>query len=153
MSAKRLEPVTIPDRGGECSRDEDFAAKRLAQRFDPRDLIHSGPDDGKVEAIDSADIAVQHLTEMESKVDRGERLPHPHTIGVESVESIHCGGGRIKRTITGFSASRVDKSEAREHTVAKELEHLSAVRTQRGRQGLEYVIEHFNKNGTRRRVG
>jgi hypothetical protein len=53
----------------------------------------------------------------------------------------------------GFCARRIDEGEAREHAVSHELEHLAAMPAQRRRQRFEYVVEHFNENGARRRVG
>ena len=80
-------------------------------------------------------------------------FPIRRSIGVKSVEVVHRFGGGVERVATGFIARRIDEGKAREHAIAKELQHLTAVWTQRGRQRLEYVVEHFNKNRPRRRVG
>ena len=40
-----------------------------------------------------------------------------------------------------------------EHASAKELQHMSPAWAQRGRQRLEDVVEHFNKDRPRCRVG
>ena len=39
----------------------------------------------------------------------------------------------VERVAAGFIARRIDEGEAREHAIAQELEHLTAMSTQRGR--------------------
>jgi hypothetical protein len=89
---------------------------------------------------------------VEREIDRGNRLPHPRSIRAKSVEAAHCFGGGGERVATGFIARRSNEGKAREHAIAKELQHLATVWTQRGRQRLEYVVEHFNENRPRGRV-
>ena len=50
-------------------------------------------DDREVEAIHRANIAIEHLAEVEREIDRGNRFPHPRSIRVKSVEAAHCFGG------------------------------------------------------------
>jgi hypothetical protein len=140
------------NRGGEFGRDKNPACQRLAQGLDPSDLVDRRPDDRKVETVDSADVAIKHLAEMEREIDHSSRFAHPRSVGVEPVEIAHRFGGGIKRTAAGFVAGRVDKGEARKHTVAKKLQHLAAARTQRSRQNLECIVEHIDENRTRRSV-
>jgi hypothetical protein len=59
---------------GEHGGDKDSTAQELAQCLYARNLVDRGPDDGKVEAIDSADIAIEHLAKMEGEIDSGNRL-------------------------------------------------------------------------------
>ena len=74
VAAKRLEPSVGGARSGdELGGDEHRAAQRLAQRLDARDLVDRGADDGEIEPVGRADIAVEHLAEMEREIDGGER--------------------------------------------------------------------------------
>ena len=64
---------------------------------------------------------------------------------VKSVEPAHRFGGGVERVAAGLVARRSIEREAREHAIAKELQHLTAARTQRGGQRFEHVVEHFNE--------
>ena len=153
MRAQWFQPRSISDRSCEHVGDKDPAAQGLAQCLDPRNLIDRGADDRKVKAIDSTYIAIEHLAKMKCEIDGGNRLAHLCSVSVKPVKAAHCFGSGVERPATGFVACCVDKGKAREHAVAKELQHLSAVWTQRGRQRLEYVVKHFNKNWPRRHIG
>src|SRR5262249_38004607 len=153
MCAQWFQPRSVSDRSCEHVGDKDPAAQGLAQCLDPRNLIDRGADDRKVKAIDSTYIAIEHLAKMECEIDGGNRLAHLCSVSVKPVKAVHCFGSGVERPATGFVACCVDKGKAREHAVAEELQHLSAVWTQRGRQRLEYVVKHFNKNWPRRHIG
>ena len=74
MRTERFKPDSVAGRGGELGRDENPAAERLAQRLDARNLVDRRSDDREVEAIDGADIAIEHLAEVEREIDDGNRL-------------------------------------------------------------------------------
>jgi hypothetical protein len=153
VGTKRFKPLSVGNRRGERGRNEDLAAERFAQRFDARNLVDRRADDCEVKAIDGADIAIEDLADVEGEIDDGNGLPYPGSIGVKSVDAPHRFGGGVKRAATGFTARRAHQGKAREHAIAKELQHLSPAWPQRGRQRLEDVVEHFNKNRPRRRIG
>jgi hypothetical protein len=153
VRTERLKLDSVAGRGGELGRDENPAAQRLAQGLDSRYLVDCRSDDREVEAIHRANIAIEHLAEVKREVDHGSRLSHPCSIRVKSVEAAHCFGGGGERVAAGFIARSSHEGKARKHAIAKELQHLTAVRTQRRCQRLEYVVEHFNENRPRRRVG
>src|SRR5215472_14940424 len=153
MRAERLQPCSVSDRSGERGGNKDIATQRLAQCLYPRDLVDRGTDNRKVEAINSANIAIKHFAKMEREIDGGNRLARLCSISVKPVEVVHCFGSGVEGPATGFIACCIEKGKAREHSVAEELQHLSAMWTQRGRQRLEYIVEHFNKHWPRRRIG
>jgi hypothetical protein len=93
VRTERLKLDSVAGRGGELGRDENPAAQWLAQGLDPRDLVDRRADDREVEAIHRANIAIEHLAEVEREIDRGNRFPHPRSIRVKSVEAAHCFGG------------------------------------------------------------
>jgi hypothetical protein len=72
--AQRLETAAVADHRRELGRDQHLAAQGLAQRLDARDFVDRRPDYSEVETVDSADIAIEHLPEMEREVDRGDWL-------------------------------------------------------------------------------
>jgi hypothetical protein len=141
MGTKRFKPLSVGDRPGERGRNQDLAAERFAQRFDPGHLVDRGADDCEVKAIDGADIAIEDLTDVQREIDDGNWLPCPCPIGVKSVDALHRFGGGVERAATGLTARRLYEGKAREHAIAKELEHLSPAWAQGGRQRLEDVIE------------
>ena len=153
VSTKRFKPLSVGDRRGERGRNENLAAERFAQRFDARNLVDRRADDCEVKAIDGADVAIEDVADVEREVDDGNWLPCPCPIDVKSIDAPHRFGGGVERAATGFTAGRVHEGKAREHAIAKKLQHLSPAWAQRGRQRLEDVVEHFNKNRPRRRVG
>src|SRR5712692_3005055 len=77
VTAERAKAGTVAQRGGEFGGDQEIAAEHLAQQLDPRDLVDGRADDGEIEAIDRADIAVEHLAEVQREIDRRGRLAEP----------------------------------------------------------------------------
>jgi hypothetical protein len=148
-----LKLISVAGRRGEIGRDENPAVQRLAQGLDPRYLVDCRSYNCEVEAIDCANVAIENLAEMEREINCGNRLSRPRSIRVKSVEGAHpfCGGR--ERVVTGLIACRGNESKACEHSIAEELQHLTAVWTQRGCQRLEYIVEHFDEDRPRRRVG
>ncbi len=62
MAAERFEAaLAARSRSGEFGRDENRAPQRLAQSLDAGDFVDGGTDDGEVEPIGRADIAVKHF--------------------------------------------------------------------------------------------
>src|SRR5262249_40378535 len=153
MRAQWFQPRSVSDRSCEHVGDKDPAAQGLAQCLDPRNLIDRGADDRKVKAIDSTDIAIEHLAKMECEIDGGNRLAHLWSVSVKPVNAVHCSGRGGGRRARGFVGCWVDKGKARKHPVAEELQHLSAVWTQRGRQRPKYAVKHSHKNWPRRHIG
>jgi hypothetical protein len=112
VRTERLKLDSVACRGGELGRDENPAAQWLAQGLDPRYLVDRRSDDREVEAIHRANIAIEHLAEMEREIDPGNRLSHPRSIRVKSVEAAHCFSGGGKRVATGFVARRSDEGKS-----------------------------------------
>src|SRR5207253_665155 len=84
------------------SRDLHLAAQRLAQGLDPGDLVDRRADHREVEAVDRADIAVQHLAQMEGEIDRRNRLAGLGPCGAEPVETRYRLGGGVERPAANF---------------------------------------------------
>ena len=59
--------------GGECARDKDDLVERPAQPLQPADQIDGGTDRGEIQAIGGADIAPQHLAEVQGDAEMQRR--------------------------------------------------------------------------------
>ena len=80
-------------------------------------------------------------------------LPASRRIAAEPVEPGHRLDGGVERPAAGRAALGFLEREAGEHAVAEEFEHLAAACAQRRDQGLEYLVEHFDQDQARHRVG
>ena len=86
VTPERLEPVAVADRGGKLSGDKDSVSQRLAESLDARDLVDRRADHREVEAIDGADVAVEHLADVQGEIDVANRFAHRSSRGIEPVE-------------------------------------------------------------------
>ena len=100
VASESLEPVAIADRGGELRGDQDPAPQRFAQSLNARHFVDRRPDHREVEAIDGADIAVQHLADMQRKIDVANRFANRRSRAIEPVERPH----RLCRGVECFAA-------------------------------------------------
>jgi hypothetical protein len=73
-------------------------------------------------------------------------LSHSCSIRVEPVEATHRFDCSIDCVAANFIALLSCERKACEHAIAHELQHLTAVQTQRGRQALEYIVKHLNES-------
>ena len=62
------------------------AVHRAAHGADAADLVDRRPDDGEIQPVLAADVAVEHLAHMQAEVDLGGRPPLRAAPGVERVE-------------------------------------------------------------------
>ncbi len=153
VPAERPQPAGVARRRGELGRDQHPCRQRLAQGLDPRRLVDRRPDDREVEPVGGADIAIEHLADMQSEVDRGNRLAGPSPFPIQPIDRMH----RLDRGVERFAAAlprpgRADRKGG-EHAVAEEFQHLPAATAQRRGQGLEDVVEQCHHGEARRGVG
>src|SRR5688500_15617368 len=59
--------------GGEGGREQHHLVGRAAHRGDARRLVDGGADDGEVEPVLAADVAVEDLADMEPEIDMRRR--------------------------------------------------------------------------------
>src|SRR6185437_2995340 len=62
----------LPRRAARCregGREEDVLVGRAAHRGDPAGFVDGGADDGEVEPVLAADIAVEDLADMKAEID------------------------------------------------------------------------------------
>src|SRR5271166_904196 len=128
--AEGFETAVVPCSGGKFGGDEHPAAKRLAQRLDACDFVDRGPDYGEVEPIDSPDVTVEHLSEVEGEINRSNRLAGLAPRVIQLVDGAHRLGSGIERASTDLTARRVLKGKYREHAVAEEFQDLATARAQ-----------------------
>lgn len=101
----------------QCRRDENRSVEALAERGEAGDLVRRRPDDGKIEPLFDADVAVADVADMQGDAD-GERRPGGLPArGVQSGETDEgflcrrrgCGdGGCIGRAIFDRPIARTD---------------------------------------------
>ena len=63
----------LRQRVGEIRRDQQRPVDRAAHRGDAAGLVDRRPDDREVQPVDAADIAVEHLADMQADIDRRGR--------------------------------------------------------------------------------
>jgi len=71
----------------ESLRQQDAALHRAAHRGDASDLVDRRPDDREIEPLVAADIAVEHLADMQSEINIGGRQAFPGPAPVEFVDA------------------------------------------------------------------
>src|SRR5207248_3695600 len=73
IAPDRDEPAAFQSvhRVRESLRQQDAALDRAAHRGDAGDLVDRRPDDREIEPLVTADIAVEHLADMEAEIDFG----------------------------------------------------------------------------------
>src|ERR1700674_4110120 len=98
MVAEGFETAAVAGCDSELGGDQHLAPERFAQGLDARDLIDCWSDDREVEAVDSADIAIEDFPDMEREVDRSSQLARLAPGAVEPVESVHRVHRGIDRT-------------------------------------------------------
>src|SRR5271166_5337214 len=153
MAAERLEAAgAVHCRGGELGWDENRPAERLAQGFDAGRFVDRGPDDGEVEPVARADVAVKHLPDVEREVDGRDRDAGRRAARVQRIERLHRLDCSIERAPAGFRTARVFEGKDGQHPVADEFEHLAAARPERSRETLEDVVEQINDDGAGRGI-
>ena len=88
--------------------------------------LTAGPITGEIEPVDGADIAVEHLAELECQVDRDSRFASLTPRGVQPVDRTHrlCRG--VESLATDLIARCVLARKDREHAIAEEFEDLAA---------------------------
>src|SRR4029077_444843 len=121
VAAERLETTLVAHHRGELGGDQHLAAQGLTQGLDARDFVDRRPDYGEVETVDGADIAIEHIPEMECEVDRGNWLAGLLPRDMEPIEALHrfCGG--IESLAAGLIARRIYEWKGREHAVAEKF--------------------------------
>ena len=122
-------------------RRQDRPVERPAQPFQPADQIDGGADRGEVEPVGRADIAPEHLAEMQRGAEaQGRQALAP----ARFIEMRHSGprrGDRAQRRVAGAARRRSDDGKDREHAVADEFQHLAAEGVDRTGNAVEPVIE------------
>src|SRR5438094_9947269 len=75
VAPDRDEPAALQSvhRLREGLRQQHAALDRAAHRGDARNLVDRRPDDREIEPLVAADVAVEHLADMEAEIDFGRR--------------------------------------------------------------------------------
>jgi len=144
VTAEGCRATLVAHRTREFRRDKHIPAQGLAQGLDARCFVDCRPDHREIESVDGVNIAVQHLANMQSQVDRGGRFAGLAPLGVWSVDGVHRLGRCVERLATDLFPGCVVERKDRQHTIAKKLQHLTAARAQRTGQWLDDLVEQFD---------
>lgn len=107
VGAEWLDTAPGADHCGELRGDEDLATQGLTQSLDAGDFVDRRPDHRKIEPLDGADVAVEHVSEMQREVDRRNGLAGRAPQHIEPIETLHRFNPGIERQGTGLIPRRV----------------------------------------------
>ena len=93
-----------------------MTVEHIAKLLHSNDFVDRGSDDGEVEPIRSADIAVQHFTDVECDVDLGEGQPFrlaPQVPRLDLFQALHRGlEAAVAATLSSTSSNDIVASIA-----------------------------------------
>ena len=138
--------------GGDGARDQHRPAERPAQTLQPADQVDRGADGSEIQAVDRADVAPQHLTEMQRHAERKRRQSLRLPRRIEMGHPGAGGGDGAQRRVAGVGR-RAGHREDRQHAVADELQHLAAEGMHRPGDPVEPGVEGGDHRRGRRRLG
>ena len=122
---------------GEIVADDQRQIERLRHRFDAADQIDAGSDDGEVEPVRRADVAVDHRAVV-------ERDHHPERVVARgfAVDRLH-GGQRLGRCRhrRGCGLRRVGRDRKHGQQAVADEFRFAAVACNRAGLGVEHLIE------------
>ena len=126
---------------GEGARDEDGLAERTAEALQAADQIDGGTDRGEIEPVGRADIAPQHLAEMQRDAEGQGRLALPPARLVEMRHSGPRSGDGAQRGVAGAGGRPPVDRKDRQHPVADEFQHFAAEGVNRASDAVEPGVE------------
>ena len=135
---RRIRTQRLDESGGEQQRPVD----RAAHRGDAADLVDRRTDDGEVEPVGAADIAIEDVTDMQAEIHVGDRQHAGRAPPVQRCDVPGCGLRRVESPAAGTAA--VVEVEDGQHAVAHQLEHVAALLVDGADDRLGIVVEHRN---------
>jgi hypothetical protein len=129
----------------ESARGDDGAVEAGGDLFQPGCEIHRRIDAGEIQPITAADVAVQHLADMERQTE-AEAFDGMIAIGMSQGFEI---GPAFPRCVENAAAdprgvAAVGDREYRQKSVAHEFQYLAALPQDRANLAIEIAIEHFH---------
>ena len=129
-----------------------MSTERLAKLFHPNHFIDRWSNDGEVQPISRANVAVQHLADVQRDINIGKGQACSVTLQVARLQV----GRRLNSCVESAAASSLlvglIERYRRQHRVADEFEHMTSTRPQRGCQNLKNIVQHMNDFRSRRHV-
>ena len=133
---------------GERGRPQHRAAEPAGQLFETRDEVDGRPDAGEIKPVAAANIAVQHLADMQSQ-------PKAHALGDGEVGD--CGSRLERGSQTGGAgggdAGIIADREDREQAVTDEFQYLAAPFEDCWNLAVEIAVQQFGQLRRRQPVG
>src|SRR5258707_11688218 len=115
---------------------------RAAHGGNAANLVDRRSDDGEIEALLAADVAVEDLAEMEPEIHFGRRqafLEPARVQGSDRLSRGSCGVERGRASATAFLGR-----EDRKHAIADQLQDVAGMLVDRRDDGLGVVVEQRN---------
>src|SRR3954447_9098211 len=131
--------------------DEPALLDGAAERRDAARLVHGRPDDGEVEPLPAADIAVEDLPDVETEIGIGDGELARRAVLVQSGKTCAHQGLGVKRRPAGLAG--LAGREDRERAVADELQDVTAGLVHGGDDRLRIVVEEGDDLAGRRGLG
>ena len=104
QTLKTLASREVQDRAIDPDDNEDRLIDRPAHRRDPRHLVDRRTDDGEVEPLLAADVAVEYHAEMEAEIHVGRRQAFGEPAFVERLDRLARFLGRVERGGASYTA-------------------------------------------------
>src|SRR5947208_2573162 len=102
VMAEGFESGVLADCRAQFRGNQNLSTQGFAQDLDARGFVDRRSDNREVEAVDGADIAVEHLTQMKCQVGRGGRLAYRTPCAIQSIDFAHRLGRGVERQSTGL---------------------------------------------------
>src|ERR1700734_4108258 len=85
-------------------REQDWLIHRAAHSCDAAHLVHRRSDDGEIEALLAADVAIEDLAEMEAEIHFGRRQAFLESARIQGRNRLSRGARGVERGRAGATA-------------------------------------------------
>jgi len=136
----------------EGGRGDDRSLDSPAHALEPGRLVDRRAQNREVEPLGAADVAVEHLAQVQPHEETGRRLPCRPPLRPEPIDPLERGLCGVESGPTGCVLLLVER-EDREHTVAHELQDLAAELRDRVEDGTGISVEQSHEPVRGQHVG
>src|SRR3954469_8497030 len=144
-------PVLLERSRREGRRDQEIPFNQPNQARDPAGLIHRRPDHRKIKPIRAADVAVEHVANMQAQVEACDRQPLAPPTFTQGAYPLTRSRFGIESAPTGVARSI--GHEDRQDAIADQLEYLASGIVDGRDHRLSIVVEERNDLFRSCRVG
>ena len=127
---------------GEGLGNQEVALVLATEPLDPRCLVDRRSDHREVEPIGAADVAVEHVAEMQGDVELHDRLAGGGALDVQIAHTAQRLAGSVERALTGRRGGMILERKGGEQAVAQEFQHIAAAFDQNRHHAVEIGVQH-----------